>query len=95
MPTIKLSKKQWEAIGKKTGWIKEAQSATTPKKECSRCHGKGFVVEKLKNLGTLEYDLRTVTCPTCNGKGYTTKEDTGSYLHSMGVAPCPFGNDIK
>jgi len=29
MPTIKLSKQQWEFIGKKTGWIKTAQSSQT------------------------------------------------------------------
>jgi len=95
MPTIKLSKKQWEFIGKKAGWIKESQSVSTQKKECSECHGAGSVERKLKNLGTLEYNLHTIPCPTCKGKGYTTKEDHDEYLHRVGLAPCPWGHDVK
>ena len=95
MATIKLSKTQWEDAGKKAGWIKEAQTEVTQKKECHRCHGKGSVETKLKNLGTLEYDSHTIVCPMCKGKGYTNKDDANSYLHSMGVGKCPHEKEIN
>ena len=39
---ITLSKRQWEFIGKKTGWTKEAQDATQP----------GTPIEQLKKIAT-------------------------------------------
>jgi len=65
---------------------------SNPKKECQECHGDKFVHVKLKDLGTSEYVDHLIACPTCSGKGYTTKEDSDSYMHSMGLAPCPHGN---
>ena len=84
---ITLSKNQWEQIGIKTGWIKKANLSS--KNECSECHGKKSIIKKLKNHGTLEWTEHNITCPTCNGKGYTDKSDSDSYLHNMGVKPCP------
>lgn len=75
MPTIKLSKNQWEFIGEKAGWIKKAQSVAIQKKECHKCHGTGA--------------FDGMPCSMCNGKGHITKEDSDSYYHSMGVSPCP------
>ena len=96
---IKLSKSQWENIGKKAGWMKISQIpqkiTELPKKVCPECHGEKFIKEKLKNMGTLDYNEHLIPCPTCNGKGYISKEDHDSYLHSMGVIPCPYGNDCK
>lgn len=94
---IKLSKQQWELIGKTTGWIKSAQETPpiTYPHPCEQCHGKKYVTQKIKNLGTLEYRDAIVACPSCSGKGYVTQEDNNSYLHSMGVKPCSYGNDGK
>jgi DnaJ-class molecular chaperone len=92
---IKISKKEWKSIGKKTGWLKtvaDTDQKSNPKKECPRCHGDKFLDVKLKNLSTLEWVDHIIACPTCNGKGYITKEDSDSYYHSMGIAPCPHGN---
>ena len=114
---IKISKSQWEEMGKKAGWMspgfkfspddpkfgndlsfmkdedwkKLEQSRKEKKypKEYPQCKGKKLVIEKVKNLGTLDYRDSYESCPTCRGKGYITKEDHDAYLHNMGVAPCP------
>jgi hypothetical protein len=75
----------------KLEWTRTAQATPDP---CPECHGRKRVDTKLKNLGTLEYTLHVVTCPTCNGKGYVDEKDHQSYLHNMGVAPCPHENCI-
>jgi len=31
----------------------------------------------------------------CNGKGHVAKEDSDSYYHSMGVAPCPHKKELN
>lgn len=89
---IKLSKSQWNDIGKKAGWLKTAQNEY-PKK-CPKCNGNKFISEKIKNLGTQEYRDNTETCDFCKGKGSITKEDydreNNRYLHNMGVSEdCP------
>lgn len=60
-----------------------------------RCRGTGLNRVRLKDLGTLEYEYHIVGCSSCNGKGYITKEDIDSYLHSMGVIPCPHREEAK
>lgn len=82
---IKLSKSEWQLIGKIAGWIKESE----PEKECHKCKGNGRIIQKVKDLGTLDYRDSIETCDMCNGKGHITKEDQDRYLHNMGVAPCP------
>lgn len=68
--------------------LKEAQPYEKYPRVCPECHGKKFVYKKLKNLGTLNWDEhKLVSCDTCRGKGYITREDQDSYLHSMGVIP--------
>ena len=96
---IKLSKSQWEEVGRKAGWIKISQQKELSREVCKRCHGNKFISEKVQNLGTSEYRDNIETCPSCKGKGYTTEEDrkesNDSYLHSMGLIPCPYGNDCS
>jgi len=50
---IKLSKSQWEGIGKKAGWMKVAGVDS----QCLEC-GFGFETERNKKNGI-------VTCPKC------------------------------
>ncbi len=87
---IKISKKQWELIGNKTGWIKKAQSDNKKSLRfpmvCNECHGEKIVHVKRKNLA---YDDRMESCPSCNGKGVITQEDYDRYLHNIGIKPCP------
>jgi len=63
-------------------------------KKCQECHGDKFIYQKTKNLGTLEYNEHLMACPSCNGKGYVTKEDHEAYMHSMGVGSCPHKETI-
>jgi DnaJ-class molecular chaperone len=90
---LKISRKEWEDIGEKAGWKLTIKAEF--KKECPECHGVKFVEKKLKNLGTLDYVDHLISCPSCNGKGYISQEDIDSHNHSMGVGPCPHGNDTK
>lgn len=94
---IKLSKSQWELVGKTAGWIKSSQVVEEPNKKeiCKTCRGQKYIYQKVKNLGTLDSRDSREVCPTCRGKGYTTKEDQDAYLHSMGVTPCPYGNNTQ
>jgi len=92
---FKLSKSQWEEMGKKAGWIKNVASEEIYPKECPACHGEKLVHNRIKDLGTSEYRDAIENCSMCNGKGYITKEDNIRYLHNMGVASCPHCNDIK
>jgi len=61
-------------------------------KECSRCRGtKRVVIDLLiHNMG--QADTAIISCPQCGGKGFITDKDRQRYLHSFGLAPCPFGN---
>ena len=95
--SLKISKKDWESIGKKAGWSNRYSSDQPGKlKDCNRCHGSGSVSEKIRNPGTNEYTNHTVKCDQCNGKGYITQEDRDSCNHSLSPGtPCPFGNDRK
>lgn len=100
---VKLSKSQWEAVGKKAGWMKQSQFVpnqnSASNEVCKKCHGDTVIHEKIKNLGTGEMVDHTSVCDYCRGKGYTTEEDrkksNESYMHSMGVGPCPYGNDCN
>lgn len=65
------------------------------KKVCQRCKGKGRVVEQLMNHGTKTTNPHVIGCPMCSGKGYTDQSDHDSYLHSLGVKPCPHGQSAN
>jgi len=99
---VKMSRYQWETIGKtaewtpshkKSGKVKEqtqkVADASVPPRTCPECHGNKFIYKKLKNLGTLEMTEHMLPCNTCNGKGFVDQKDRDSYNHSMGIAPCP------
>jgi 2'-5' RNA ligase len=70
-------------------------ASKSDRKTCSRCHGSGGVIQKLFNPGTREYSDHHISCDMCGGKGYITQKDRDAYLHSMGVGPCPHGNDSE
>lgn len=96
---ITLSKRQWEEVGKRAGWIKTAEFPDLDfdlgeKTLCKECKGRKFIIERIQALGTGEWRDSTTVCPLCKGKGYMTKEDMdaamASYMHSMtGVGKCP------
>lgn len=55
-------------------------------KECSRCKGKGYTYEKLKNLGTLDRELHVVPCdqPGCS---HGKIVDPDAWAVALGVDP--------
>jgi len=47
---IKLSKNQWEAVGKKAGWMKQSEDTNNAtRKDCSYC-GREYAVRDLHEL---------------------------------------------
>jgi DnaJ-class molecular chaperone len=90
---IKLSKVEWESAGKKAGWIKESQSDEIYPKKCPECKGNKYVHKKLQNPKSKDTVEHVLTCDTCSGKGYISKEDVEAYRHRAGITPCPWGND--
>ena len=55
---IKLSKAQWEAAGKKAGWLKEANAEKL-----------GEIVMPCRNCKKPTHSIGTGLCPECFDKG--------------------------
>ena len=56
---------------------------------CQRCKGAKRLHIRVMNHGTKEMDEAIVTCPMCDGKGFTDQSDHARYLRS--VIGCPPG----
>lgn len=54
---------------------------------CHRCKGEKFVQEKLRHPATSSYQIHTIACPMCDGKGYITQEDLDAERRSWALTP--------
>lgn len=95
---IKLSKSEWLNAGIRAGWLnKESQTATetTAKpKPCSRCKGTGFINQRIRNLGTLDYRDSIEVCdqPGCK-KGLMV--DPKAFYRQIMMLPNPEDEEVS
>lgn len=53
---------------------------------CSTCDGRGMIEQKLKNLGTLNWDWHWVSCPVCEQRDLNkTKGDLNDIMGGKGL----------
>jgi DnaJ-class molecular chaperone len=75
--TIKMSKSEWERIGKKAGWLIGSKKENPEgKEECPECHGEGGArYRSTSDPDESDWDV----CRCCDGSGYITEEEYDKY----------------
>lgn len=95
---IKLSKTQWEAVGKKAGWMKTALRTLGPTEwDCPQCMKQGHPIKVQKLDGTtMDADCQ---CPACgslwkseklSGKATPSTQQASPSVPPINVPPMKF-----